>query len=373
MPIKRKERKLALLLAAALIFALLSGCQQGAASGTQLQPGLQLSADALATLDSLEKVDAYFYRMDYKADYALDTLLAQGAEDEQMLGAFVSKQVLDGLPFDFQAPNLGCSTFAAATPSGDYIQGRNLDIAGAQNILVHTRPTHGYASLSMVSGFTLGYVDSMPDSTLGRLFTLAAPYYPVDGINEKGLSVAILLLYAAPPVSQDAGKIPITTTMAVRMLLDKASTVEEAVTLMAGYDMHSILNSNIHFHIADANGDSAVIEYVNGEMQVIRHEGYGQVATNYFLSPDVVEEYQDGANRLETLRAALDESKGTVTVEKAWEMLESVKVVHDYDELTGIDYNTAYSILFNNTRRTMDICVNMEYGTVYRYEVGDTQ
>ncbi len=349
----------------ALVFtlALLTGCQTA-------QPGTAvLSTESIETLNSLEKVDDNFYRMDYKLDYALDDLLAKGAASEQELDDFISQQLLGGLPFNQKAPTVGCSAFTAATPDGDYIMGRNFDIADAQNTLLHTKPENGYESLSTASGLVLGYVDHIPDNVMGRLFMLAAPYFTVDGINEKGLSVAILLLYAAPPVNQDTGKIPITTSIAVRMLLDKAATVEEGIALMAQHDMHSIGNSNIHFQLADATGDSAVIEYVNGEMRVLRSEGNNQVVTNFFLSADVKEEYRDGEDRLIILQTALDENKGVVTAEKAMQMLESVKALHDFDPLSGMDYNTSYSIVFNNTTRSMDVCTNMNYETAYTFEV----
>lgn len=355
-----------LVMALVFILALLIGCQteQPSAKGSAV-----LSTEAIETLNSLEKVDDNFYRMDYKLDYALDDLLAKGAASEQELDNFISNQVMGGLPFSQRTPKLGCSAFTAATPDGDYIMGRNLDIADAQNTLVHTKPKNGYESLSTASGLILGYVDHIPDNVMGRLFMLAAPYFPVDGINEKGLSVAALLQYGTPPVNQDTGKISVTTSIAIRILLDKAATVEEGIALLAQHDMHSFGNSNIHFQLADAIGDSAVIEYVNSEMRVLRSEGNGQPVTNFFLSTDVVEEYRDGEDRLITLQAALDENKGIVTAEKAMQMLESVKALHDFDPLSGMDYNTSYSIVFNNTTRSMDVCTNMNYEKAYSFEV----
>lgn len=366
----RKSRRILSILLAAFILA---GFNLAAAAEAQVERSegqtLELSAENFKTLNSLQKVTDNFYVLDYYADYALDDMLALGAADTDELAYQISQQVLEGLPFQCAVPNLGCSAFAAVTPEGDYIQGRNLDIADAQNTLIRTRPENGYASLSTASGLALGYFDYMPESMMGRLLLLAAPYFPVDGINEKGLSVAFLLQYAAPPLKQDTGKVAITTTMAVRMLLDKAATVEEAIELMAQYDMNGIANTNYHFQIADAEGNSVVIEYVQGEMRVLRPEEYGKVVTNYYLSRDVVEEYRDGEDRLISLQAALDENEGIVTAEQAMTMLDNVKAIHDYDPLSGIDYNTSYSIVFNNSQCSMDICMNMDYSTSYYFEV----
>lgn len=328
-----------------------------------------LTDDAYETLMSVQKVDEDFYCVEYYGDYGLDALMETGAESAQALGEFISENLLYGLPFQRDQIWLACSSFAAETPDGDYIQGRNMDYALAQNILIRTRPENGYASLGMASGALLGYADGVPDSLLGRLLLLAAPYYIMDGINEAGLSMAMLLQTYADAVHQDTGKPGMVTTMAIRMVLDKAATVDEAIALLGAYDMRGVANSNFHFLIVDAHGDRAVIEYVNNEMRVIRSEGYGLPVTNFFLSGDVEEAVRDGEDRIAKLQAALDENEGVITDETAWQMLDSVKAVHDYDEKNDIDYNTAYSMIFNNTQRTMDVCINMNFDAVYSYEV----
>lgn len=135
--------------------------------------------------------------------------------------------------------------------------------------------------------------------------------------------------------------------------------------------MNSDYKASYHFHIADAQGKSAVIEYIDNKLRVIRPKGYGQAVTNFYLSPEKAGVLNDGVDRLETLQTALNSSKGVVTPEKAWQMMKSVEAVHDYDDLTGIDFNTAYSILYNNTRRTMEVCIEANFDTVYRFRIGE--
>lgn len=356
-------------LALAALLGMAARAAAPAAPGDGKVLALELDAGAAATLQSIRKFEEDFYAVDYLADYALDEALAAGMEDQKALEAFASRKLMGGLPFNFEVISFACSTFAAAMPDGDFIQGRNMDLSYAKNFLVRTRPKGGYESLSMVSGHLLGYQEDFPESGLGRLWTLAAPYFPLDGINEMGLSVAILLVEDTP-VRQDTGKPPLTTTLAVRLALDKAATVDEALALLARHDMRSIANSNYHFHFADAAGDSAVVEYVHGEMSVVRSTGYGHPVTNYYLSPGMYDVVIDGQDRVETLQKALDDNRGVVDAERAWRMLDSVKAVHDYDEVNDIDYMTAYSVLYNNSRRGMDICIDMKFDTVYRFKVG---
>ncbi|MDL2216418.1 linear amide C-N hydrolase [Desulfovibrio sp. OttesenSCG-928-M14] len=364
----RKHQILALAIAALIILAFSVGSPLAA-----VQSDLRLDAESIETLKSIKNAgprDDGFYTMRYQADYGLDDLMAKGgAKDQKTLNDFISARLLDGLPFFDNVLRMACSTFTATTPAGDRIHGRNMDLGGAQALVMRTQPKNGYKSLTMVSGLPLGYVKDLPQGLIGRLLLLAAPYYPTDGINEKGLSVAVLLLQDTP-VRQETGKTPIVTMLAMRLMLDKAATVDEALKLLEQYDMHSIYKSNYHYHIADAQGKSAVVEYTDNVMRVIRPEGNCQVVTNFFLSPEKADVLSDGkADRSPKLQAALDESKGIVSQEKAWKMLKSVEAVHDYDTVTGIDFNTAYSIVYNNTKRTMDICINANFDVVYSYSV----
>ncbi|MDL2267785.1 linear amide C-N hydrolase [Desulfovibrio sp. OttesenSCG-928-G15] len=333
-------------------------------------PALELEADANATLDSINLVEKEFITIDYKADYALDEALAKGVADKKALEAFISEKLTDGLPFNYETLRLACSTFAATTTEGDHIMARNMDLAYSKNFLVHTKPKNGYESLSMTPGYMLGYTNNFPESKLGRLWTLAAPYYSFDGINEKGLSVAILLVQDKVVV-QNTGKAPITTTLAVRMILDKAATVDEALALLEQHDMRSMANTNFHYHIADANGNSVVVEYVDNKISVVRPTGFGHPVTNYYLTPGLADKVIDGQDRMEKLVKALDETRGVVSNDKAWKMLDSVKAVHDYDEVNKIDYMTAYSILYNNSKRTMDICIEGKFDKIYSFTFGD--
>ena len=116
----------------------------------------------------------------------------------------------------------------------------------------------------------------MPTKNLiNRIVTLAAPYAPLDGMNEKGLAIGVLVIQDGK-VHQNTGKVPITTTSAIRMVLDKAATVDEAIELLKNYDMNSSGETGYHFQIADASGNTAVIEYINNEMHVLTKEEGGR-------------------------------------------------------------------------------------------------
>ena len=215
----------------------------------------------IRTAASVRKLEDGLYSMEYKGDYNLDGFLEQGgASDDLAVAEFVIQDVFYGLlPIDLRGGSFGCSTISARTAEGDAVFGRNFDWGTCTALIVQTDPAEGYDSVSTVNMDFLNLGLHMPEETQMRLLAVAAPFAPMDGINEKGLCVAVLMIQDSPGFQQDTGKPDLTTTMAVRLLLDKASDVEEALELLSQYDMHASAGMMVHFAIADAAGHSVVV------------------------------------------------------------------------------------------------------------------
>lgn len=244
------------------------------------------------------------------------------------------QKLLKGLPLRFDIPDLGCSTFAAETPEGDAIFGRNFDMYYSPALFVRTAPEDGYRSISMVNLSYIGFgEDKLPTSLLDSLLTLAAPYVPLDGLNEKGLAVGVLLI-DTEPTDQQTDKPDITTTTAIRLLLDRAATVDEALALLRQYDMHASANSCYHFQIADAAGRAVVVEYIGDEMNVVESPR----ATNFLL-----------------------------TEEEGMALLQAVS----QQPQPGKDSSTQWSCLYNQVRGTVDIAVAMDYDSLYHFAIDE--
>ena len=105
-------------------------------------------------------------------------------------------------------------------------------------------------------------------------------YAPLDGMNEKGLAVSVNMIQDSDTIGQNTGKPGLTTTTAIRLLLDKAATVDETIDLLGQYDMHASMGYMMHLAIADNTGRSVVVEYINNEMVVVETP----VVTNFYLA-----------------------------------------------------------------------------------------
>lgn len=120
--------------------------------------------------------------------------------------------------------------------------GRNLDNFNTDLMVLHNSPKDGYKSVSIVNLAFLGYTDGLtPDKVPDRLNALAGVFFPLDGMNEKGVSVSVLQVMAEP-TKQNTDKPDVTTTLAIRLILDKAGSVQEAVELLSSWDMYASAN-----------------------------------------------------------------------------------------------------------------------------------
>ncbi len=306
--------------------------------------------------------DTGLFTMTYHGDYGFDAFLAQGgAESDKEVQDYVIRRLLKGLPFTFELPDLGCSTIAVGDAAGDgRLFGRNFDLYYSPAMLVKTTPKDGYASLSMVNLAFIGYgEDKLPVALTDRVTTLAAPYAPLDGMNEKGLCIGVLLI-DTDRTDQDQGLPDITTSTAIRLVLDKAATVDEAVALLQGYDMHSSAGSCYHFQIADATGRTVVVEYIGDRMSVVE----SPYATNFLLTPGEYD-FGSGQDRFALLESAYADANGVMTTEGVMDVLRRVS----QDQRPEKDTSTQWSVVYDTERLTATICYGMDYDVVYEFSL----
>lgn len=357
--------------------------------------------EQLESLDSITKVSDNYYLMDYTYDYDLDTLLESEKGNSTTVGLLLysiadvffelnpeAKEIISQLGLygtidDKSAGELlqklfgelqsfGCTTFNATSPEGDKLFARNYDYMDSPGMTVWTHPEDGYASVSTVSLYFLGYAeDFLPETFVTSLLTLLAPYMPVDGMNEKGLSIGVLEL-ETPPTFQQTEKKDITTTAIIREVLDKAATVDEAVEIFHKYDMHDMLltNCTYHYQITDAEGDTAIIEYVNGETTVLRPDESGTlIATNFWLAEGVDDPDGIGHDRYETAERMLKEKNYIVTEAEAMDILDATHVVNE--KMHGYVCSTLWSVVYNNTDKTFNVCAMYDFENEYRFSVDE--
>ena len=324
----------------------------------------------IKALRSFRKIpDIPIYSLDYTADYQLERLLSMGCGTDTEFAANVCKILLNGLPVKIR-PEGACSTFVAATPEDDRIFARNFDYKTSMAMLVKAVPKNGYRSFALSNLGHIGFdQNNLPEKNLiNRFKTLASVYSPIDGMNEKGFAVAVNT--AVEQIThQDTGKPKVMTTLAVRMLLDNAADVEEGIKILKSVDMNSSGKIGYHFQMADRKGNSAVIEYLDNKMVVIRKEIEDQYfcLTNFTLSTD--EKNGTGKERFEIMQNGLKESNSIMSETEAMNLLNKAQMDgHKYYEPGHMYYDskTQWSVIYNLSKCTATISVGSDFSKSFK-------
>ena len=330
-----------------------------------------VKANIDATMSTFRQLDDNIWLLQYKSDYALDKMLSKGVSSILDAVVFLQKELR--LPI---APNpthggFACSTFNAKNPQGDFIFGRNFDYKAAPCVVCWTAPAGGYRSLNVIDStfFIHGTKYLSLKNHSDSLRVMGAPYMAMDGINEMGLACGVLEI-KSKATKQKTGKKPIITTVALRAVLDKCATVDEAIELFSSYDMHDSLFINYHYQFADASGSSAIIEYVDNKMHIIRQkkEGDSLILTNYFLTPGGDNHDGRGYDRYERIEKKLTLSDGTLTEDEAMTLLSEC-VLNYQHPLLKHQVITLWSSVYNCNEKTMLMCAGMDYNKKYLFSL----
>ena len=303
------------------------------------------AGDGLYTMKNLECTDT-------------DGMLGSDSASIEELLDWIFNNHLYGIRPRFELEKSGCAAFAAVTPEGKHLFGRNFDYPETDTLLVYSHPEGCYESIGVadlgVFGVSRNYPIS-PDSPLGRLLMVITPYVIVDGMNEKGVGAGILELNIEG-VHQDNGKPDLLIYCAVRAILDKCASVDEALELLGSYDMHSPDGVTYHLFITDRTGRYVVVEWLDNEMVVVEHP----CCTNSVIAPG--EHYNKGLpdGRLPTMEECLGDSR-KATEEQAMELLGKVKN----------KTITEWSCVYNLEDFTVSICLDADYTKVYTFSAKD--
>ena len=228
-------------------------------------------------------------------------------------------------------------------------------------MIVSSRPEEGYASVSTVNTdfIQAGGVDisSLPDTAQA----IIGLYAPLDGMNEEGFAVSVNMIEDDQTIEQDTDRPDITTTTAIRLLLDRAANVEDAIDLLSQYDFHASMGMMIHLALSDAEGNSVAVEYVDNEMVVIETP----VVTNFFLAEG--EKYGIGTAQSHTRYDILSETlaeQETMTEAEVRDALNSVS-----KENFGEFESTEWSIVMNQETKELTYYHRENYDQGYTISV----
>ena len=319
----------------------------GAAAKNQTQtsraPGGQTDAQVRQTLESFRKVNDHpFFEMRFVGDYVADVPRKVSTTNEKLDGSWA------------------CSIFVSYAADGSARYGRNFDWQHNPALLLHTNPSDGYASISMVDISYLGYgrKDEKFKTVEGRKALLAAPLLPFDGMNEHGLTVGMAAV-GDTKVPVDADKPSVGSLQIIRLMLDRAKTTDEALQLFGQFNIVKSGGPNIHYLIADADGKSAVIELKDGKTNIIRGDSNWQSATNFYLTGQSKPLTQ--CRRFAQIHRVMTNKQGSLSQEQIFKLLKNVS-----------QQNTQWSVVYDMKKKEAHVATDRNFNRRSVFKVTST-
>lgn len=346
-------------------------------------------ASEMAGLTTLKNIsDHPYYTMDYE-NFDYSDLLNQELPDNDGVIKYYKKKFFKGVSGLIPGQNenetvtKGSVAFFGRTFVSKYMKGRIYNSYDVPIMMITTKPTNGYKAWNIIDMSDVGMQSGQNiDQWYGNAFqSVAAAYCTSEGINQEGLSVSLI----SCPVAEcnDTSLVNITPFMAVRLLLDRTATVESAIDLLKSYDI-DFSSGTYHFFVSEKSFNSAIIEYVDGEMSVTYHtSGYfHQVCTNEMANttlPPASRDYNDSYQEV-SLNKYFDSSlaaqyKGGPGMSPSYAQLlmrDNSKSMEETNEThfgTNM-YGTQYTVFYDMNRMTMQIVIeNDTKNQSYTYDL----
>lgn len=342
-----------------------------------------------------EHHDGAVYYLDVRGGFYLDDLLEQGGvKSEKELADFLIAKITKGFvnELELAAPEFGCASFTATTVEGDALLARNYDFYETNIGIVRTHARKGcHATISTTDLSFAG--KQLKDGIQGiadKVLCLTVPYITLDGVNDAGISCCINMSYqgggeggSTTATNQNTEKPDMTSTLLLRMILDYADDLEEAVTIAQSYDLHDSANESFHYMVADASGRSAILEWVCGDditdnngaarelvvtySDVDAHIGEDEATakyqwmTNFIIQPGyyLSDKQKPGYDRYEHIYEVLNASDGVVQDE--WEAMNLLGQIARRTWKPVRNAYTPHSVVYNLTDKSVLWVSNENY------------
>lgn len=267
----------------------------------------------------------------------------------------------------------------------------NYDMKKTNTCIVRTKGGNGrHATISTADLGLLGMdADADVEGLMNKITCLAAVYAPLDGMNDAGVACGVYMTYQGPEgnvvaTDQQTDRPDMTTTTFLRLVLDYADDLDEAVEIAKVYDMHDSAGTSYHYMVADASGRSAIFEWLAGtdaantdgsarqlviiyndqDAQIGENEGSSnaQWVTNFVIQPGYYdnEENQKGLDCYRHIEGQLMAAGGVLADERAaMDVLASVGR-RSWNNNSG-EHLTIHSAVYNLTDKTVVWVPNENY------------
>ena len=319
--------------------------------------------DQTVIFDVKMDADGKLAYIDMTGDYGFEDYLRHGSSDLDLTDfyEYLKDNVTCGRYINGVIPR-NCSVFEATDADGSgYLVGRNFDYRYTMPAVVYTHADGCYRSMSLVDMRMFVDTDEDYRKLPADVRLNAAPYIPLDGVNEKGVFVCVNMVHNVSEMDM-SGKTPIFTTCALRIILDHADSTEKAAELLQDYSLRA--EGCYHLFVTDTSGDSRAIEVIDGRIKATPTE----LMTNHYIYPGTgVPISESSQQRYDIIRDALDASD-VMDEDRVKDVLVSVK-----QDSSDLSHYTRWSIVYDTEDLTATLYLRtgqtMDYDHPIRLEL----
>ena len=148
----------------------------------------------------------------------------------------------------------------------------------------------------------------------------------------------------------------------MREILDFAANVDEAIAIMDSFRIEFGSGPAVHYLISDASGDSVVVEYGSGEMNVIRKGSEWQAITNFLLE-SAGSEPESQCGRYKTISGKLSDNNGMISIK------EGLQLLSDVSQGDPLVEGTQWSALYDLSGPKLNLSVGMDYSHSWIFSI----
>lgn len=242
-----------------------------------------------------------------------------------------------------------CTTFFIHK-NGQMIFGRNYDWITDAGMVCTNLKGLSKTSLKTETGETISWISKYGSIT----FNQYGKEFPTGGMNEEGLVVELMWLdetqYPAPDNRPVIGVL-----QWIQYQLDNCATIEEVIATDKKLRISPTGNTPLHYLVADANGNAATIEFLEGKivvhkgndlaLPVLTNSPYAESVTAYKNKAgsngnNSLERFNDACNMIQKLNAG---NNAKPLIDYAFDILS---------EVAQGNY-TKWSIVYDITNKTI--------------------
>jgi hypothetical protein len=251
---------------------------------------------------------------------------------------------------------LACSLFVAAKGPRGPLFGRNFDWVANPAMVLTTRDSISLVDISYL-GITRADAGRVTTDPALRRKLLNAAALPFDGMNRHGLAVGMAQIPgAAPP--RTAGNPVVGSVRVLRLVLDQARTVDEAIAVFGRYNVEFEPGEPaLHYLIADATGRSAAVEFVDGRVRVIPGAGDWHDMVNFVLS-GAGEDVRRADDRYSAIAERMRTTGGSLDPDQAMDLLSKVAQTH-----------TRWSAVYELEHRIVHVTLDRQYAKRHTFRL----